>query len=135
MKTLAYLLSAACLVTLTGCASAQPVDKGLQAYSPDEEPTPVAEPAPKPAPAPVVAARPATPAPAPAATPAVNVAAAKAILETNCAACHAPNLATDSRHTQAEWDDILDSMVARGASLSDDEHKTLLAYLSATYGR
>jgi mono/diheme cytochrome c family protein len=134
MKTLAYLLSAACLAALAGCASAQPVDKGLQAYSPDEVPTPVAAPTPKPAPAPVAAARPSTPAPAPAAS-AVNVAAAKAILETNCAACHAPNLATDSRHTQAEWDDILDSMVARGASLSDDEHKTLLAYLAASYGR
>lgn len=136
MKTLTYLAAAACFVVV-GCAAAPSADKGLQAYSPDE-PAPVAAAPTQPA-APTITAQRAAPAAsaAPAARPtltAATAAAGKTILESSCAACHAPTLATESRHTQAEWDDIIDSMISRGASLTDDEHKTLLAYLSAAYG-
>lgn len=135
MKTLGYLAAAAFMAMAIGCASAPSGDAGLQAYSPDE-PTPAA--AASPAPAPVAAARPAAPTPAataPAAPAAANLAAGKAILETKCAACHAPDVVAGSRRTRSEWEEVIDQMIGRGASIDDAEHATLAAYLAATYGR
>lgn len=147
MKTLTYLAAAASLFML-GCAASPAADKVVQENPPAQTAAAPAQPA-----APVVSAQRAEPAPAasapvapaaapsapatPAARPVVTAAlanAGKTVLNSSCAACHSPDIVTEQRHTQADWDEIIDTMVSRGAALTDDEHKTLLAYLSAAYG-
>ena len=63
-----------------------------------------------------------------------NDAAAKKILENTCTACHDLDLVSDQHLSKEEWTAIVNSMVAKGASLEDKDKPVLVEYLAKTYG-
>ena len=51
-----------------------------------------------------------------------------------CGSCHAVEQAVSMRGSAKDWKDIVDLMVDRGASASDADLKTIVAYLAANFG-
>ena len=56
----------------------------------------------------------------------------KQTVERVCSACHELDTATGARHTRAEWRALVDAMVNRGATGTDEELAAIIDYL-ATY--
>lgn len=79
---------------------------------------------------PVPEATEAAPAPANAEVPAIDAAA---LLEARCVDCHSLSKATEARHTQEQWQEIVTRMIGRGAVLNSEEEATLVEYLAETY--
>ncbi|WP_162875609.1 c-type cytochrome [Sphingomonas crusticola] len=50
-----------------------------------------------------------------------------------CSACHAPEIAATQRLTPAGWDELVETMVGRGAQASDAEVAEIKAYLSKSF--
>jgi hypothetical protein len=61
--------------------------------------------------------------------------AGKAAFEKTCTACHDAAQATSKRHTKADWERIIDDMVTRGATGSDDEFEAIADYLTKNFGK
>ena len=59
----------------------------------------------------------------------------KALLEQVCGACHSVDVVTAQRSTKAGWEATVDSMLARGATATDEEVKQIVAYLTAAFGK
>lgn len=59
--------------------------------------------------------------------------AAKKILEDTCTACHDLDLVSDQHLSKDEWQSVVVSMVAKGASLTDKDTPVLVEYLAKTY--
>jgi cytochrome c5 len=68
-----------------------------------------------------------------AAEPAADDAAAKAILDRACVACHDLGKLTERRRAADEWPVIIDQMIGNGANLGPGEREMLIAYLTRTY--
>jgi cytochrome c5 len=62
-----------------------------------------------------------------------NDGAAKKVLEDVCTACHDLDLVSDQHLSKDEWQQVVTSMVAKGASLSDKDMPVLVDYLAKTY--
>jgi quinoprotein glucose dehydrogenase len=61
---------------------------------------------------------------------------AKALVEKTCGTgCHSVEVVTSQRMNAAEWNSVVQGMVARGAQASDAEVKVIVDYLSTTLGR
>jgi len=61
---------------------------------------------------------------------------AKGLVERTCATgCHSVEVVTSQRMNASEWNAVVQSMVARGASASDVEVKAIVGYLANTLGR
>jgi competence ComEA-like helix-hairpin-helix protein len=58
----------------------------------------------------------------------------KAIVQRNCAGCHALKVVTSKRASKEQWSTLVDQMVSRGADVSDDEIDTLVEYLAENFG-
>jgi cytochrome c5 len=71
--------------------------------------------------------------PAGQAAPGGNDGAAKKVLEDVCTACHDLDLVSDQHLSKDEWQQVVTSMVAKGASLSDKDMPMLVEYLAKTY--
>lgn len=75
---------------------------------------------------------------APAAAPATAAAAkedpGKTTLDGYCGTCHDLDLVSARKGTQAEWQDIVDRMNARGAGVPEKEIAPLVQYLTKAYG-
>jgi cytochrome c5 len=52
----------------------------------------------------------------------------KDIVINSCTACHGIDVMT--RRSPDEWGQVVDRMIGNGASLTDDQYKTVVAYLS-----
>jgi competence protein ComEA len=52
-----------------------------------------------------------------------------------CTDCHDLDVIEGRRRTRTEWRTVVDDMVSRGATASDDETKAIAAYLTAALGR
>jgi competence protein ComEA len=52
-----------------------------------------------------------------------------------CVGCHEIEVATRSRYTEAGWRQMVDTMVERGAELSEPETVDVTAYLSKYFGK
>jgi mono/diheme cytochrome c family protein len=114
------------LVTLTACANApEPPASSASAVA-----TPAAVAAPAPV-APPVAAAP-TPAPAPAVAAAKAAPGAEMFLQI-CSSCHAPEIVADKRLDRSGWDDVVHTMIGRGAAATEAEAQQIIDYLAATY--
>lgn len=61
--------------------------------------------------------------------------AGRATFETVCSACHEAAIATTTRRTRAEWTELLDTMVAFGATASETQLMQVQQYLGRQYGR
>ena len=55
--------------------------------------------------------------------------AGKALVTENCSSCHGVDLITAKRRTPAEWDEVMNRMLANGAPLTDEQSKQVLTYL------
>jgi cytochrome c5 len=66
--------------------------------------------------------------------PAGNDAAGKKILEETCTTCHDLDLVSGQHLSKEEWQQIVNSMVAKGAALADKDAPVLVDYLTKTYG-
>src|SRR5258708_30658905 len=58
----------------------------------------------------------------------------KAIVQRNCAGCHALKVITSKRASKEQWSTLVDQMVSRGADVSDDEIDILVEYLAENFG-
>lgn len=62
-----------------------------------------------------------------------NDTAAKQVLMDVCTACHDLDLVSDQHLSKDEWQQVVTSMVAKGANLADKDAPVLVDYLSRTY--
>jgi sulfite dehydrogenase (cytochrome) subunit B len=60
-------------------------------------------------------------------------AAGKKILEDVCTACHDLDLVSDQHLSKTEWQQIVTSMIAKGANLTDKDSPVLIDYLAKMY--
>ena len=51
-----------------------------------------------------------------------------------CGGCHPVETVTSQRRTRAQWQESINSMVARGAKGTDEELAAILEYLTTQYG-
>ena len=58
----------------------------------------------------------------------------KALVENLCGSCHPVEEAVATRRSERDWKDVIQLMVDRGATGSEDEFKSVLAYLTKHYG-
>jgi cytochrome c5 len=61
--------------------------------------------------------------------------AGKMILENACTTCHDLDLVMDMKLSKQEWDDLVKSMIAKGAAVEDKDLPVLIDYLAKTYGK
>jgi cytochrome c5 len=61
-------------------------------------------------------------------------AAAKKLLEESCTACHDLDLVAGQHLSKDEWQQVVGSMVAKGASIENKDVPVLVDYLTKTYG-
>jgi cytochrome c5 len=59
----------------------------------------------------------------------------KAAFERTCVMCHDAAQATNARRTRADWERVIDDMVARGANGSDEELQAIADYLTKNFGK
>ena len=71
---------------------------------------------------------------APATCVAQSPAAASAAFQKVCGACHSVETVTSQRRTRAQWQESINSMIARGAKGTDEEFALILDYLTTQYG-
>jgi cytochrome c5 len=83
------------------------------------------QPAPGPAPAP-------SPGPSPAPAPDAATDPGQALLQAKCTMCHDTGPILAEHHTAADWKDLVNQMVGRGAAVSDTEADQIVAYLAKT---
>jgi len=57
------------------------------------------------------------------------------VFEALCSACHPIEDVTSARKTRTQWQETIDNMIANGATGTDADFTTALAYLVAQYGR
>jgi len=57
----------------------------------------------------------------------------QALLQDRCTACHSTRRITSAHFSADQWTQVVDSMIDRGARLSDQERQTLIDYLAQTY--
>ncbi len=83
-----------------------------------------AQPQPQPAPAPGAAQTP------PDASSAAPADPGLALINARCSLCHGADLALGAKKPAAAWEDLVRSMMRKGAELSEDEEAQVVAYLS-----
>jgi mono/diheme cytochrome c family protein len=59
----------------------------------------------------------------------------KELLLSKCFQCHGPSMWMAQRQDRRAWESTLYRMVGRGALWTDDEIRTMAAYLANTYGK
>ena len=59
----------------------------------------------------------------------------KALVTENCSSCHGVDLITAKRRTPAEWDEVMNRMLANGAPLNDEQTKQVTTYLVTYLGK
>ncbi|MDP9053647.1 MAG: helix-hairpin-helix domain-containing protein [Acidobacteriota bacterium] len=59
----------------------------------------------------------------------------KGVVEQVCSACHGTDLISSRRATKEGWKDIIDDMVSRGASATDDQIASIREYLAKKLGQ
>ncbi len=52
-----------------------------------------------------------------------------------CIKCHTSDRVVQGRRFRAQWDELIEQMVARGAVVNDDDYDVIIAYLMADFGR
>ena len=56
------------------------------------------------------------------------------LLNARCTGCHDLTRVEDTKADASGWESTVERMQSKGAQLSDEEKKTLVEYLAATYG-
>jgi competence ComEA-like helix-hairpin-helix protein len=63
----------------------------------------------------------------------VDTARSEAIVTRVCGTCHEWERIGDSRRTKAQWEELIDDMIGRGANGSEDDYKAILDYALRRY--
>ena len=58
----------------------------------------------------------------------------KDVVENVCASCHDLDTAVDTKRTEAEWKQVVDTMKSRGAEATDQEFAIIVKYLTKNFG-
>lgn len=58
----------------------------------------------------------------------------KEVVQRVCTGCHSVNMFASQRHTNAQWDELIASMVSKGLTASDDDLNTISNYLGTYLG-
>ena len=58
----------------------------------------------------------------------------KEIVATKCLSCHSLDKIADAHHSQYEWQNVINTMVIKGAHLAPDDVSQVVSYLSANFG-
>lgn len=59
----------------------------------------------------------------------------KAEVEKICSACHAPDIVMGRHETKERWEQIVSSMVDKGANGTDDEFSAIIDYLATHFSK
>ena len=59
----------------------------------------------------------------------------KALFESTCSPCHSTDWPRSKKLSKEEWASIIDRMKSNGLSISGDEYKVILEYLSKEFGK
>jgi mono/diheme cytochrome c family protein len=59
----------------------------------------------------------------------------KALVERVCSGCHGLESVVRARNTKERWNTIVDDMVSRGATATDDEADQIVNYLAANFSK
>jgi DNA uptake protein ComE-like DNA-binding protein len=68
-----------------------------------------------------------------AATPQLPLGKGKEIVQRTCSSCHALSAVTLKRASTAQWTQIVNLMITRGAQIPDEEVQTVVDYLAANF--
>jgi hypothetical protein len=60
---------------------------------------------------------------------------AKEVLDRDCSSCHDATVVAGERRSAEGWQEVIDDMVRRGADVSEEDRKTILAYLVKNFGK
>jgi hypothetical protein len=60
---------------------------------------------------------------------------AKALFEKKCSLCHSLDRPRSEHYSEAEWKSTVARMKKNGCSLTDEETKTIIKYLTENYGK
>jgi hypothetical protein len=52
-----------------------------------------------------------------------------------CTSCHDADNITSKKHTKEEWKGVIDTMIAYGAEVSDEQTEIITTYLAKNYGK
>ncbi len=58
----------------------------------------------------------------------------KELVEKTCSGCHGIETALDMARTKEQWKAVVDTMIGRGAELTDKETETVVNYLTKNFG-
>lgn len=58
----------------------------------------------------------------------------KTLFEETCSECHSIEIPKEKRLSKAEWQDIVRRMKSNGLSISEENERIIVEYLSKTYG-
>jgi cytochrome c5 len=62
-------------------------------------------------------------------------AAAKKLLDEACTTCHDLDLVSGQRYTKDDWQNVVNSMIAKGAAMGEKDVPMLVEYLVKMYGK
>lgn len=51
-----------------------------------------------------------------------------------CKGCHDPSIISSKHYSAQKWGTVVDTMVDRGAKVSDADYDTVVAYLTTNFG-
>ncbi|MDE1915162.1 MAG: cytochrome c [Sphingomonadales bacterium] len=55
-------------------------------------------------------------------------------LRRHCTLCHGAGMITARHMSARRWGALVDQMISRGAKVSDEDYKVIIAYLTQNYG-
>ncbi len=61
--------------------------------------------------------------------------AGKDVVVKVCTSCHDADNMTSKKKTKAEWKSVVETMVAYGAEVSDEQTEIITTYLAKNYGK
>jgi len=57
----------------------------------------------------------------------------KTLVQNTCGSCHGLDIVVEQHATKQQWQGIVESMVQRGATVTDEEITAIVAYLAKNY--
>ena len=58
-----------------------------------------------------------------------------AVLSKTCGSCHTPDRIFATRRSRQEWDEVIETMISKGAKVADEDYEGLMTYLLQQAGR
>jgi ABC-type Fe3+-citrate transport system substrate-binding protein len=55
----------------------------------------------------------------------------QALVDEKCSECHSVDVVWDNSYSESRWSTVFDSMIAKGAQVSDEEKTQMIAWLVA----